>query len=123
MELKWAVAAMIGIPLAVLCIWLAAILIKWLSSLDWTFEPASRRAGRHGEEIAAELIRRVLREDDCLLTNIEITHDGRQAEMDCIVVNRFGVFVFGVKNYSGQLMGDEDDYEWQKIKITEMKIA
>jgi len=119
MELKWAVTAIIGILLAILCIWLAAAFIKWLSSLDWTFESASERAGRHGEEIAAEIISRVLGEGDHLLTNIEITYDGRRAEMDCIVVNKFGAFIFEVKNYSGQLMGDEDDYEWQKIKITD----
>ena len=119
MELKWAVIAVAGIWLAVLCIWLAVLFIKWLSSLDWTFESAGRRAGRHGEEIAAEVIHRVLREGDYLLTNIEIAYDGRQAEMDCVVVNRFGVFIFEVKNYSGQLIGDEDDYEWQKIKITD----
>lgn len=112
MEIKWAVFAMIGILLA-------AMFIKWLSSLEWTFESASKRAGRYGEKIAAEIISKVLREDDYLLTNIEITYDGRQAEMDCIVVNRFGVFIFEVKNYSGQLVGDEDDYEWQKIKITD----
>ena len=117
MELKWVVAA-IKILLVVLCIWLVALFIKWLYSLDWTFESASRRAGRRGEEIAGEIIRRVLKEGDYLLTNVEITYDGRQAEMDCIVVNRFGVFIFEVKNYSGQLVGDEGDYEWQKIKIT-----
>ena len=120
MELKWAVTAIIGILLAILCIWLAAAFIKWLSYLDWTFESASERAGRHGEEIAAEIISRVLGEGDHLLTNIEITYDGRRAEMDCIVVNKFGAFIFEVKNYSGQLVGDEDDYEWQKIKITDM---
>lgn len=122
MELKWVVGAIIGILLAILCIWMAMVFIKWLSSLgslDWTFEPASRRAGRNGEEIAAENIRRILKEGDYLLTNIGIAYDGRQAEMDCIVVNRSGVFVFEVKNYSGQLVGDEDDYEWQKIKITD----
>ncbi len=118
MELKWAAVVTIGILLAVMCILLAVVFIIWLSSLDWTWESASRRAGRHGEKIAAEIIRRVLREGDYLLTNIEITYDGRQAEMDCIVVNRFGIFIFEVKNYSGQLVGDEDDYEWQKIKIT-----
>lgn len=118
MELTWAVAAATGILLAVLCIWLAAVFIKWLSSVDWTFESASERAGRCGEKIAAEIIGRVLKEGDHLLTNIEITHDGRRAEMDCIVVNKFGVFIFEVKNYSGQLSGGEDDYEWQKIKIT-----
>lgn len=119
MELKWAVTAIIGILLAILCIWLAAVFIKWLYSLDWTFESASERAGRHGEEIAAEIISRVLGEGDHLLTNTEITYDGRRAEMDCIVVNKFGAFIFEVKNYSGQLVGDEDDYEWQKIKITD----
>ncbi len=119
MELKWTVAIIIGILLAVLCIWLAAVFIKWLSSLDWTFESASERAGRHGEEIAAEMIGQVLREGDYLLTNIEITYDGKQAEMDCVIVNKFGVFIFEVKNYSGQLVGDENDYEWQKIKITD----
>lgn len=119
MELTWAVAAMIGIPLAVLCIWLATMFIKSLSSLDWTFESASKRAGRHGEEIAAEIISRVLREGDYLLTNIEINYEDRQAEMDCVIVNKFGVFIFEVKNYSGQLVGDEDDYKWQKIKITD----
>lgn len=119
MELKWTVAAVTGLLLAVLCIWLAAVFIKWLSSLDWTFESASRRAGRHGEKIAAEIISRVLREGDYLLTNTEIAYDGKRAEMDCTVVNKFGVFIFEVKNYSGQLIGDEDDYEWQKIKITD----
>lgn len=72
MELKWAAAAVAGILLAVLCVWLTAVFIKWLSSLDWRFESASERAGRHGEEIAAEIISRVLREGDHLLTNIEI---------------------------------------------------
>lgn len=118
MEIKWAVTAMTGIFLVAFCICLAVALIKWLSSLEWTFESASERAGRHGEEIAAEIIRRVLREGDYLLTNIEITYDGKQAEMDCIVVNKFGVFIFEVKNYSGQLSGNEEDYEWRKIKIT-----
>lgn len=115
MEIKWAV----GILLTVLCIWLVTIFVKWLFSSGWTFESEKERAGRYGEEIAAEMISRVLREDDHLLTNIEITYDSRRAEMDCIIVNQFGVFIFEVKNYNGQLVGDEDDYEWQKIKITD----
>jgi hypothetical protein len=118
MELKWAVAFMIGILLAVMCIWLAVVFIKWLYSQEWTFETASKRAGRHGEEFAAEMISQVLEEGDYLFKNVEITYDNKPAEMDCIVVNKFGVFIFEVKNYSGQLIGDEDDYEWQKIKIT-----
>ena len=74
MGLKWAVAAVAGILLAGLFICLAAVFIKWLSSLDWTFESASRRAGRHGEEIAAETISRVLKEGDYLLTRNNHLH-------------------------------------------------
>ncbi len=105
MELKWAVAAVTGILLAVLCICLAVVFIKWLYSLDRTSESASRSAGRHGEVIAAEIIRRVFREGDHLLTNIEITYDGRQAEMDCVVVNKFGVFFFEVSNQAVKKTG------------------
>jgi len=65
------------------------------------------------------MIRQVLKEVEHLLTNIEISYDGKKAEMDSVVVSKFGVFIFEVKNYSGQLIGDEDDYEWQKIKITD----
>lgn len=119
MELQWETDVTIWILLFVLCIWMAVAFIKWLISSDWTFESASERAGRHGEEIAAEMIRQVLSEGDHLLTNIEITYDGKQAEMDCVIVNKFGVFIFEVKNYSGQLAGNEDDYEWRKIKITD----
>lgn len=119
MELNWAAPAVAGILLAAVCIWLAAVFIKWHSSLDWRFESSSERAGRRGEEIAAEIIRRALKEGDHLLTNIEISYESRRAEMDCVVINRYGVFIFEVKNYSGQLIGNEDDYEWQKIKITD----
>lgn len=94
------------------------IIIKVLP-LDFHIESASRRAGRRGEEVAAQIIREVLREDDHLLINVEIKIEGKPAELDCVVVNKYGVFIFEVKNYSGQLCGGEDDYEWQKIKITD----
>jgi len=76
-------------------------------------------AGAQGEEIAAFVIRRVMRPDDHLLTNVQIEYDGRPAEMDSIVVNQYGVFIIEVKNYSGTLAGDEDDYEWTKYHTTD----
>lgn len=33
-----------------------------------------------------------------------------------VVVNKYGVFIFEVKNYKGQLYGNEDDYNWKKYK-------
>lgn len=67
---------------------------------------------------AANLIRSVLREDDYLFTNVEIEYYGKRAELDSVVVNRFGVFIFEVKNYTGALIGNEDDFEWLQYKMT-----
>ena len=82
-------------------------------------ESPQRENGRQGERQAAELIRSVLREGDHLFTNVEISFEGRPAEIDAVVVNTCGVFVIEVKNYSGKLVGGEDDYEWKKYHMTE----
>ena len=75
-----------------------------------------KKAGRLGEKYASSLIKKVLKENDTLLTNVKITVDGKRAEIDNIVINNRGIFLIEVKNYSGVLLGKEDDYEWLKIK-------
>ena len=80
------------------------------------YEPGNRRAGREGEEYVSDLIRDILHEDDVLLTNVSIIANEKEAEMDNIIINTNGVFVIEVKNYSGELIGEEDDYEWEKRK-------
>lgn len=106
------VAIVIGILLFI-------ILLKGVESFDTTFESPQKRAGRRGEKIAANIIKGVLRPDDYLFTNVEFQYDGRPAELDAVVVNKFGVFIFEVKSYSGTLVGGEDDFEWQKHKMTD----
>ena len=54
-----------------------------------------------------------------MLTNIKISFEERDAELDNVVINNRGVFIIEVKNYSGILIGDEDDFEWIKNKYTE----
>ena len=95
----------------------AAIVIAaiWLAS---NVEDPVARAGRRGEEVAEDIIRSVLHEDDTLLTNIELSYDGNRTEIDNIVINRNGVFLIEVKNYVGDLEGDIDDYNWKKYKVT-----
>ena len=80
------------------------------------FESERRRAGRLGEEKATEDIKRVLRKEDHILTNVKVSYEGRPAEFDNIVVNKYGVFIIEVKSYKGRLYGTEDDYEWEKFK-------
>lgn len=106
------------ITAAIFGIILLGILIVNKGFSGTIFESGKRRTGRLGEEFIAGVIQDVLREDDYLFTNVEIKNDGKRAEMDCIVVNTCGVFIFEVKNYSGQLSGTEEDFEWFKVKVT-----
>ena len=85
----------------------------------FTIEPPHRAAGRRGERVATRYIESVLREDDSLFTNVSISYDGRPAELDNVIVNKFGVFIIEVKHYSGHLSGAEDDYEWTKVHISD----
>lgn len=82
----------------------------------WIFESPERRAGRQGEHIATDIIKEVLREGDYLFTNVSISCEGKRTELDNVVVNKYGVFIFEVKNYKGRLYGDEDDFNWKKYK-------
>lgn len=82
----------------------------------WTIEAPEKQAGRYGEYIATEIIKGVLREGDYLFTNISVSYDGKSTELDNVVVNKYGVFIFEVKNYKGILYGTEDDYNWKKYK-------
>ncbi len=91
-----------------------AILVR--ISPNITIESEQHRAGRRGEKAAIKAIQSVLREDDLLFTNVEISFEDKPAELDNVVVNSYGVFIIEVKNYRGRLYGNEDDYKWKKYK-------
>lgn len=59
-----------------------------------------------------------MNEKDLLFTNVEISFDGRKAELDNIIINPFGIFIIETKNYVGEIEGKESDYTWVKTKIT-----
>lgn len=82
----------------------------------WTYEPEEKRVGRQGERIATDIIKSVLREDDYLFTNVQVSYDEKNTELDNVIVNKYGIFIIEVKNYKGRLCGSEDDYEWKKYK-------
>ena len=81
-------------------------------------ESPQRRAGRLGERVATTIIGEVLNEDDALFTNVEIFADGKQTELDNLIVNSHGIYIIEVKNYSGELYGTKEDYEWLQSKMT-----
>ena len=107
-----------GTILAVIVL-IIAIVYALSKSGGIIIEHPQRRAGRRGEQYAIMLIQSVLREEDALFTNVSISYEGRSAELDNVIVNKYGVFVIEVKNYSGRLSGEEDDFEWTKVHISD----
>ncbi|MBQ9624655.1 MAG: NERD domain-containing protein [Clostridia bacterium] len=81
-------------------------------------ESEKRAAGRYGEQVAASIIKSVLKESDVLLNNIALSFDGKDTELDNVIINQNGIFIIEVKNYNGTLSGGEDDYEWIKHSIS-----
>ena len=79
-----------------------------------------KAAGRRGEVIASGYIKYVLRAGDWLLTNVSVSFEGRQTELDNVIINRNGVFIVEVKNYSGKLRGRADDFEWKKYHTSDV---
>ena len=102
--------------IALIIILVAAVIqIFWLGI---NIEDPVKRAGRRGEEIATDIISRVLTDDDILLTNVRISFEGSRSEVDNLIINSHGVFIIEAKNYVGELVGGLDDYEWKKYKTT-----
>lgn len=77
-----------------------------------------KSAGNKGEAMFSNMIRTILRSDDILLKNICLNADGKETEIDNLIINKNGIFIVEIKNYSGRLYGNADDYEWIKKKIS-----
>ena len=97
---------------------LALITIIWIKFGSSGIESPERRAGRMGEEFASGIIEEILDNTDELLRNVHITHNGEQTELDNVIINNAGVTVVEVKNWFGELFGEEDDPEWIQNKTS-----
>lgn len=94
------------------------VIVLLIFLLPRTEEDGKERAGKEGEILAGKMIHQYFNEQDILFNNVEIVVHGRETELDYVVINKNGVFIFEVKNYSGELEGNEDDEYWNKYKIS-----
>ena len=111
-ELFSTIAILLLIAVSIAAVTLLFLFVQKIS--DRVNKERQEAAGRAGEHKATEIISSVLREGDFLFTNVQISYDGKEAELDNVVVNKHGVFIIEVKSYSGWLTGTEEDYEWKK---------
>lgn len=108
---------LLGIIIGIIIVGLFIYLIDRYDAGDFEdYELPQVTAGRLGEKWATDVIKKVLQERDILLTNINIQYGDKVTELDNVVINQYGVFIIEVKNYSGTLIGNEEDYQWTKRK-------
>ncbi len=93
-----------------------AVTYKQPAQSQYEIITPQKAAGIEGEWIAEHRIGSILREDDHYYLNLKIIFDNHRAELDNLIVNRNGVFIIEVKNYSGILFGTEDDECWKRVK-------
>ena len=77
-----------------------------------------KSAGNRGEAYFNNMLKSILRNDDVLIRNVCLQVNGKEAEIDSLIINNNGIFIVEVKNYNGRLYGDIDDFEWTKEKIS-----
>ena len=109
------------IILLIIIIYLIIKLIIKISKIrfkDIEIKSERRIAGDLGEKKAALIIERIIDEDDKLLRNVTIRYEDKETELDNVIVSKRGVFIIEVKNYKGELEGDEDSYEWDKYNYS-----
>ncbi len=109
---------MIFLTAAIFIVAIIIIVVKKRHASVTVDEPPEKRAGRQGEKIATDMIKQYLNDDDHILSNVEVVYKGRMTELDNVIINSRGVYIIEAKNLSGQLVGNEHDKEWLKVKTT-----
>lgn len=71
--------------------------------------------GLYGEELVSYTLN-LLPNEYTLYNNIPLEKDGKQTEIDTLVISKYGIFLGEVKNYKGQISGNENDLTWTQIK-------
>lgn len=96
----------------------STILVRDKETSFGDFFVKNRIVGRKGEKGFRYIIYDAMDNEDYIFSNKEIVFNGKETELDFIIVNKYGVFIFEVKNYSGRIYGKEDDDEWIKCTVS-----
>lgn len=78
-------------------------------------------SGVSGEKAAINMLAKALPDNYRCITNLRIYYDGRESELDLVVVGDTGVYIVEVKNHKGVISGNYNDYELTQTKRNEIK--
>ena len=99
-------------------------MLKLLDSLKYyilfvgivTFIKTPLFKGWFGELIIKIHLKRLNNEEYKVLNDITVQlEDGTTAQIDHVVVSKYGVFVIETKNYKGWIVGNENAYYWKQV--------
>lgn len=74
-------------------------------------------AGMNGERIVADVLSE-LSDEYVVVNNVPLNVDGSRTEIDSLVVSKYGLWIFEVKNYTGYIDGEFEDNTWTRTKIS-----
>lgn len=74
--------------------------------------PVLMNKGEYGEYLTIKKIKDAADDDSVILNNVLLSYKNDTTEIDVILLNPKGVFVFESKNYSGWIFGSENDLFW-----------
>ena len=69
-----------------------------------------------GEDNSAEMLASMLDDSYTVFQNVVVTLDGKQSEIDLVVVGMNGIFAIEVKNRNGRIEGGYDNDRWFQHK-------
>lgn len=93
-------------------VFIIILIIKLLNS-EFHFESRRKKAGRRGENMIANKIQNIKNDKDMWLRNIVLIYE-QTTELDNVIINENGVFIIEVKNWTGKIIGNENDFKWKK---------
>lgn len=92
-----------------------AIFVLMLRLRDHCRAIAIRRAGANGEKLALRQLK-ALPAGYHVFSNLRLSYEGRESEMDLVVVGPGGVGVVEVKNYTGEVTGNAAAHDLSHLK-------
>ncbi len=90
------------------------ILIILIAILLAIFRTPKMR-GKLGEIKVSMEIGKTIEGKQYVINNYIIEVDGKSSQIDHIVINSRGIFVVETKNYSGNIYGSDEQYEWTQV--------
>ena len=78
---------------------------------------ASLKQGVEGEDITADILKNGLNDSFTVFQNVVITFDGKNSELDLIIIGLNGVFVVEAKNRNGKIKGSYTKERWTQHKV------